>query len=306
MKRTAFIELAKGNFDTGLKILEQDSEWQDSLNDLEGPFNLKIPGVSGWGEGLLLASLLKREAASRDRPIRVFAEDERFRSILQQDPFFEVLSDQSREKPRTPLAILRHALVRDLLKRPFFPLGQNLPIATPVRQRPRIGIAWASVDKGITIPEKTVDRDEFLRIFDGIDAEIISFQRGTEIVDPGNRLEQVGVDVGLHEAVDSKETTLFNKVPEAIRQLDCMVTISTTTAHIAASLGIRVELIAAERQGHQWFWQAQANHQSCFYPSVRIHLGNGETGDWWKNCLQPASESLKRFLEPANRLANRT
>jgi len=310
MNRTAFIELAKGNFDTGLKILEQDSDWQDSLNDLEGPFKLEFPGVSGWGEGLMLASLLKRYAANQKR-IRVFAPNQQLRAILEQDQdSFEVLQSEDSQL-RTPLAILKEALTGNLLEKRFIPLCLTVQQNEPTRSRPRIGIAWSSVNKrNECILEKTVLLDRFLGIIEGIDADFISFQRKASLADNkfSAKFQQHRISADLHETSDKDDTESIKKICEAIRQLDCMLTISTTTAHIAASLEIPVVLLAMERDdGHQWFWQAQANHQRCIYPTVQhIHLGEGEKDDWWKNCLQPATESLKGILESTNRLANRT
>jgi hypothetical protein len=66
-----FIELSKGNFASGLKLLNQDDQWHDDNNDLQGPFRLGFPRAQGWGEDLLVASLLKRSANAK-KPIKVF------------------------------------------------------------------------------------------------------------------------------------------------------------------------------------------------------------------------------------------
>jgi hypothetical protein len=64
---SGFKDLAAGAFECGLAKLDADSEWHDDRSDLAGPFRLRFPGVKGFGEELLVASLLKRQAhASRE------------------------------------------------------------------------------------------------------------------------------------------------------------------------------------------------------------------------------------------------
>lgn len=66
----AFSLLEDGQFEDGLRMLDRDNQWHDDVNDLEGPFFLGFPGRSGWGEGLLVASLLKRHAVANHKRIR--------------------------------------------------------------------------------------------------------------------------------------------------------------------------------------------------------------------------------------------
>lgn len=286
--KEAFQEFADGQFELGLDKLNKDPQWHDDRTDLEGPFYLGFPGVKGWGEGLFVASLLKREACNLVSPIKVFA-DCQVCYILKKDPVFNALWGK---EGRSPLAILRHALMDNLLDKPFIPLGPEGRRSQTTNRRPRIGIAWASIDKDKKIPGKYVSVEDFISIIDDIDGEFVSFQRKREIADPEDLILKFGAKVISDEVLDANNESSLDTLLKKIRQLDCMVTISTTTAHIAASLGIRVELIAAERKGQQWFWQAQAKHQRCFYPTVQVHIGNGETGDWWQRCLESVRSSL--------------
>jgi hypothetical protein len=179
----------------------------------------------------------------------------------------------------------------DLLKKPFIPLGPEGP-SEPTDRRPRIGIAWASISKSRRIPEKSVPLEQFLDALADINGDFVSLQRNLDIADPDGRLREFGASTVPAEVLEAESESALDTLVEEIRQLDRIVTISTTTTHIAASLGTRVELIAAERKGHQWFWQAQANHQRCFYPTVQAHIGDGETGNWWERCLESVRASL--------------
>jgi hypothetical protein len=65
-----FRDLAAGAFESGFAKLDEDPEWHDDRVDLEGPFRLSFPRAQGWGEELLVASLLKRHAGTSKIPVR--------------------------------------------------------------------------------------------------------------------------------------------------------------------------------------------------------------------------------------------
>jgi hypothetical protein len=67
----AFQDFAGGKFHEGLAKLDACEYWHDDHTNLDGPFYLGFPRKSGWGEGLLLASLLKRHCEVSGRSIKV-------------------------------------------------------------------------------------------------------------------------------------------------------------------------------------------------------------------------------------------
>jgi hypothetical protein len=131
-----------------------------------------------------------------------------------------------------------------------------------------------------------------LPLLTGIDADFISLQRKLAVADPHGLLRSLGAHVLSDEILDTTTESSLAALVQAIRSLDCIVTISTTTTHIAASMGIRVELIAAERGGQQWFWQVQASHQKCLYPTVQVHIGDGRKENWWERSVESLRGSL--------------
>lgn len=288
-----FQDLATGAFQNGLAQLDADPEWHDDRLDLGGPFRLSFPCAQGWGEELLVASLLKRHADASKAPVQVFA-SEQVCAILKHDPAFLPQLRKDDTESRSPLAILRSALMENLLNEPFVPLA-SLGATAPssIDRRPRVGIAWASVSRDHPISEKSVPVEKFLPVLTGIDADLISLQRQLPVADRNGLAKERGVRflVG-DEILDAKTGSDAEKLAAEVRELDYLVTISTTTTHIAAAMGIRVELIVAEREGQQWFWQAQARHGRCFYPKVRVHLGDGRKDDWWERSLQSLRAAL--------------
>ncbi len=295
----AFKDLAEGDFENGLGKLYDDDQWCDDIERLDGPFYLGFPGAPGWGEGLLLASLLKRHAADTEKQIKVFAQ-EPVCSILKQDHAFCVRPaeniDQARScGARSPLAILWHALTGDLLDLPFVKIDIAATCPQSSRAKPRIGIAWASSPGNYPVPNKSMPLENFLYILGNVDVEVISFQRKLQINDREILCDRFK---GCCSIIDDLYAPDQKDILREIRDLNCMVTISTTTAHIAACIGVPVVLLAAKRKGPQWFWRAQAEHGKCFYPNLDVILGSppDEPGHWWKGCLKPAKCAFLRKL----------
>jgi len=188
----------------------------------------------------------------------------------------------------------------NLLEKPFVPLGPEVLRSAPANQRRQIGIVWASIDNNSYIREKYIPVDDFLSILDGVNGDVISFQRSHKTVDQEGLILKRGIRIVPDDVLDAKSQPLLDSLVKEICRLDCMVTISTTTAHIAASMGTRVILMAAKRKGNQWFWQAQANHQKCFYPTAEVFLGKGKTNKWWENCLEQANKMLLSKVNKMN------
>ena len=161
-------------------------------------------------------------------------------------------------------------------------------------RRPRVGIAWASVSRSGPISEKSVPVDQFLTALTGIDVDLISLQRKLSVADPHGLARKHRMHLIEDELLDATTPSHIDTLVKLIRELDFLVTISTTTTHIAAALGIRVELIVAEREGQQWFWRVQASHGKRLCPTVTVHLGDGRREDWWKRSLESLRGTLSR------------
>lgn len=292
--RNAFRDLANGNFVAGLTRLGQLGQWHDDTDSLDGPFFLGFPCAAGWGEGLFLASLLKRYAVVHNKQVKVFAHHKTCSILIRDETFCAKpvtdCSDAYSKGARPPLAILKSALTGGLLDLPFAEIAANATHPKSSRAKPQIGIAWASIDKrDHPIGDKSIPLSDFLPLLGEVDADVISFQRKLRPHDRDKLQDAFKTRCTIFDdnELDASDQTC---VVDAISGIDCMMTISTTTAHIAACLGIPVVLLAARRKGQQWFWRAQEEHKKYFYPNVNVILGSvtGDTGDWWQSCLEPA------------------
>jgi ADP-heptose:LPS heptosyltransferase len=148
------------------------------------------------------------------------------------------------------------------------------------------------MDKKKPIPGKSIPLCRFKHILAGInaDTDIVSFQREIS--------KELFESLGQHRRLELLSDEILNaddqcRVVEAAASLDIMVTISTTTAHLAACLGTPLILLCAKRQGPQWFWRVQAEHDLCLYPNVQIVLGTaGHCHRWWEPCLEKARTAV--------------
>lgn len=280
----AFECFANGCFSQGLEMLQDCEPWTDhnpSDQSLGGPFFLGFPCAKGWGEALLFASLLKRVASSREKPICVYARPE-VCSILRKDPTFNVFevcchNEAKGKGARSPLSILCAALDGDLLDQKFEPLIDPCRPDRRYSAPSRVGVAWASVDdKDRRILEKSIPLTYFHSLLPKAYIDIVSFQRKPNEISDSSVVRDLGWETISSETLECRDQ---RNVACRIRELDAMVTVSTTTAHIAATLGISTVLLMADRPHQQWFWKAQLSGKE-FYPSVRVVMGEkGET--WW-------------------------
>ncbi|WP_250481781.1 hypothetical protein [Caballeronia sp. NCTM5] len=294
--------LAEGSFERGLELLNRCSSWQDFDESLDGPFFLGFPGKSGWGEALLLASLLKRHADHTSKRICVHAAPA-VCSILQQDSAFRPcsLDELDAWRPsggvRSPMAILREALSGNLLELPFKSI-ENKVGRNSVGGRPfRVGIAWSSVEgqdpqDRKPILGKFLPIKDFIEILENIEGEVVSFQRSYPDIERDYSVLRERFDCFQIAPTQDGSGDDQTEVVKEMTNLDCLVTISTTTTHIAACLGVPVILLAADRGGRQWFWRAQQEHRKLVYPTVEIFLGDGSK-PWWRKCANRARASLE-------------
>lgn len=295
--KEAFRCFAHGNFDGGLRKLDIDPRWHDPRLDLDGPFQLGFPGeaVKGWGEELLVASLLKRSAIRSGPRIRVAASSQ-VRSVLKDDSAFQLADADYTEPLRSPFAVLRCTLIGDLLERPFLPIDHprfRSSRSALDRRTAKVGIIWASVDNGRCIPKKSVPLQRMADALATTKWTLVSIQRDLQVADTCGDLDRMGIAAIPREIADANGANAVDELVAVLGGLERIVTVSTTTAHLAAVLGMHVDLIVAKRDGHQWFWAGQALFDKRVYPTVRIHMGKADhEPEWWEESFRSLEEYI--------------
>lgn len=299
MPKEEFELLARGEFQEGLKLLRGDPNW--GLERVDAPMFLGFPHLEakkGWGESLLMAKIAKRFIEQTRMPQRV-AVPGPVRSLLEGDGAFTSCTSVAsfRECPtplRSPICLLEWAL-----KNPKLPGSireqSSVSRATP----PKIGIAWRSVDEnGSTIWKKSIALEQFLNLFDSTDIQLVSLQRG---IKPGERETLQSLGRGLVEIIEDSlldDETNQKPVASKIEELDLMVTISTTTAHLGGYLDVDTIVLTSNRGAPQWFWPVQKRLPGIFYPSVRIAVAERNEGrtEWWRTCFDEAKTMVAEAI----------
>jgi hypothetical protein len=295
--KSAFRCFARGDFEEGLRRLDEHQLWHDSRLDLDGPFQLGFPGraVRGWGEELLVASLLKRCAIRSRSRITVGASSE-VRSVLKDDTAF-VLAEVDHAGPlRPPFAVLRSTLIGDLLGRSFLPIDHRRFQSNrsfSERLMPKVGIIWASVENGQCVPQKSVPLERMADALAKTNWTLVSIQRDLRAANADGHLDRMGIAAVGGDVAEANGPDAVDELLATLGGLDRIVTVSTTTAHLAAALGMQVDLIVAERDGQQWFWEVQARRDRRIYPTVRIHMGRTDRDPrWWEGSFESLEESI--------------
>ncbi|HHG2225086.1 MULTISPECIES: tetratricopeptide repeat protein [unclassified Synechococcus] len=118
-----------------------------------------------------------------------------------------------------------------------------------------------------------------------------------------------------HEALSEEEHELIDQtgivLPEAdffgdlealacwIQLCDVVVTVSTSTAHIACAMGKPTWILLPSRQVPHWYWGMEGD-QTPWYPSARLFRQS--SGDDWSLLVKQVGEDLQAFAQQRHAL----
>lgn len=136
-------------------------------------------------------------------------------------------------------------------------------------RRPRIGLAWAGRQTGLSNRSRDVPLADLLPLA-ALDAEWISLQRELPDADAAALAQWPA----LRQA--DPLLTDFAATAALLGCLDIVVCVDSAVAHLAASLGRPCVLLL--RRSGEWRWAVQAD-TSPWYPSMRI-LRQAVQGEW--------------------------
>jgi len=132
---------------------------------------------------------------------------------------------------------------------------------------PVVGLSWHSATPDLG-PLKSMPAQMAAQLALQIDATLVSLQ-----YDPASEdLTTFEKTCGDRWMVDTSIDPL-SSMEESVAQvaaMDCVVTISNTTAHTAGALGIPCALLVPKFTGRHWYWFRSQTHASGWYPSVRM------------------------------------
>lgn len=143
--------------------------------------------------------------------------------------------------------------------------------ALPGPDLPRVGIVWAGGHSGIAVDaRRSLTFAQIAPLFDVSHVRWISLQK-TE--DPA-KCSDVGNESGLTDWMD--EVTDFAETAALIENLDLVISVDTSVAHLAAAMGKPVWML--NRFAGCWRW-LHGRDDSPWYPSLRLFT-QSQRGNW--------------------------
>lgn len=138
------------------------------------------------------------------------------------------------------------------------------------RTRPRIGIVWHGRQLGLSNPTRDIPLDLLRPLLAAGNAEFICLQKEPAAAEA----EQLAGFPNLR--VPGPRLLDFCDTAALIEQLDLVISVDTSVAHLAGALGKSCWLLL--RYSGEWRWQVERD-DSPWYPSMRI-FRQRQPGNW--------------------------
>lgn len=168
--------------------------------------------------------------------------------------------------------------------------GSNWNARLGPRHRPRIGLAWSGDPTHSNDRNRSIRLDAFLRFLTGIDATFVSLQREVRAADTA--VLQARDDV-LHFGAELKD---FSDTAALISNLDLVVAVDTSVAHVAGALGKPVWILLPYIPDWRWLFDRD---DSPWYPTARL-FRQGDTRTW-EDVIARVGTALRDFVGAVTR-----
>ncbi|HLK25630.1 MAG TPA: tetratricopeptide repeat protein [Caulobacteraceae bacterium] len=298
--------LTLGRFDEGWRLYE----WRKRMKDAKGYVAypqaewLGAEDISGktvflrYEQGLgdtLQFCRYAKLAHARGARVVMSVQDPLVRLLKQLEPQIEIIGE--REMPAAfdlyaPLMSLPHAFgttVETVPAEPRYLAGDPTLKARwrdrlPPRTRPRIGLVWSGNPKHKNDRNRSIALGELEPLL-SLDAEWVSLQKevregDAETLSRLGRIYALGPELG-----DFADTAAL------IDELDLVLTVDTSIAHLAGALGKPVWVLLPYGPDFRWLRQRE---DSPWYPSARL-FRQASLGDWSPVIAKVRDELRSRF-----------
>lgn len=126
----------------------------------------------------------------------------------------------------------------------------------------RVGIVWTSGHEDVGANERSVPFAHFVKLLEAADIALYSLQVGDSVSD----IEKFGCRNLIQDL--GKQFKSFASTADAIQQLDLVITVDTSVAHLAGGLGKSVWVLLPFAS--EWRW-LQKRSDSPWYPVARLY-----------------------------------
>jgi tetratricopeptide (TPR) repeat protein len=154
----------------------------------------------------------------------------------------------------------------------------------PPRTRPRIGLAWAGNPDHSNDHNRSIALGTFLSILDGVEATFVSLQRDACRGDAAV-LQDRGV---LHFG---EELKTFADTAALIANLDLVISVDTSVAHLAGALAKPVWILLPAQPDWRWLLDRA---DSPWYPTARLFRQDNSRR--WDGVVQRVRDTLREQI----------
>ncbi|MCS6958596.1 MAG: tetratricopeptide repeat protein [Pseudanabaenaceae cyanobacterium SKYGB_i_bin29] len=155
-----------------------------------------------------------------------------------------------------------------------------------------VGICWASRSASLSAKRRSSSLSEFAQLFDVPGVKFISLQK--EIT------EEEAEILSQHGVVDtSDKLTNFYETAKIVQNLDLVITIDTSVAHIAAAMGKPTWILL--NFSPDWRWMTD-RVDSPWYPSVRLFRQKSHLTNDWQDVIREIKVALQFIFTPLSPL----
>ena len=158
-----------------------------------------------------------------------------------------------------------------------------------INQLPKIGISWIStrLDLG---KDKSIELEQLLPILKRKNLSFVNLQYGdfTKKINDFSKKHKLNI-------INIPELDKFNDIERLlalISELDLVLTVSNTTAHLAGSIGKKTLLLAPDNRAQLFYWMLSKN-STPWYPSIQIYKKNKN----WNKPLKDIQLNLNKIFK---------
>lgn len=172
---------------------------------------------------------------------------------------------------------------KNLNGKPYFnyPTKPNPSLDLPYSNKVlKIGFVWKGNSGHGNDANRSMSLEDFFPLLDIENAKLISLQKSPEV--------EAGQLTSYRSFIDDygRKCNSLAATAYVINQLDCVVTVDTSVAHLAGALGKRVYVLLPN-QRHDWRWgKYNENNTTPWYDSMRLVWK--QNGTWDSSILKVA------------------
>jgi tetratricopeptide (TPR) repeat protein len=152
------------------------------------------------------------------------------------------------------------------------------------KHRPRIGVVWSGSPKHQNDRNRSIPLDTFAPVFD-VAATFVSLQKDL-------RADDRVVLAGHHDILNfGPSMESFDDTAALISQLDLVISVDTSVAHLAGALGIPVWIMLPFDPDWRWLFDRD---DSPWYPTARLFRQPNHRD--WSSVVHRVQDALRQFV----------